>query len=152
MICTHRHTNYLKINFWNNAFFLWKFFWNFLQTLNFVRPRAKIEKFYDMSNILHMPIIFSKLFFIFKITIFLWKIRTFLILSPLSARRNFCTARQICIIFKPHLWLSPHFFSDLYDCISKSFWYELLFVEISGLGLRMDVAFLSKELVKDFVQ
>ena len=35
-----------------------RFFWNFLQTLKFVRPRAKIEKFLDKSNILHTPIYF----------------------------------------------------------------------------------------------
>ena len=113
MMCTHRHTNFWKVIF-EIMHFLWKIFWNFLQTLNFVRPRANIEIFFDMSNILLMPIIFfSRLFLIFKIH-FSMKNTDFLILSPLSARRNFCTARQIFRIFNPHLWLSPHFFSDLY--------------------------------------
>ena len=76
---------YLKL-----CIFWWKLFWNCLQTLNSWDRAPKIEKFYDMSNILHMPIIFFKTILIFKITNFLWKIRTFLILSPLSARTVPC--------------------------------------------------------------
>ena len=38
--------------------FWWKIFSNCLQTLKFVRPRAKIERFINLSNILHMPINF----------------------------------------------------------------------------------------------
>ena len=134
-MCTHRHTNFLKINFWNNAFFV-KDFLKFPSDAKFRETAPQnweILRYVEHSAHAHN---FLKFFQIFKITIFLWKIRTFLILSPLSARRNFCsTARQIFRIFKPHLWLSPQFFSDLY---LQKFLIWILFVEISGSGHRMN--------------
>ena len=107
-MCTHRHTIFWKLIFEIMHCFV-KAFLKFPSDAKFretARQNWEILRFVEHSA--HHDA--HNLFKIFKITIFLWKIRTFLILSPLSARRNFCTARQMFRIFKPHLWLSPQFF------------------------------------------
>ena len=70
MICTHRHTNYLKIIFWNNAFFV-KDFLKLPSEAKFretARQNWEILRYVEHSA--HAHNIFSKLFLIFKITIF----------------------------------------------------------------------------------
>ena len=68
--CTHRHTKFLKINFWNNAFFV-KDFLKFPSDAKFretARQNWEILRYVEHSA--HAHNMFSKLFLIFKITIF----------------------------------------------------------------------------------
>ena len=70
MMCTHRHTNFVKTNFWNNAFFV-KDFLKFPSDAKFretARQNWEILRYVEHSA--HAHNIFSKLFLIFKITIF----------------------------------------------------------------------------------
>ena len=122
--------------------FLWKFFCNFLQTLNFVRPRAKIEKFYDMSNILHMPIIFFKIIFNFQNPFFYEKYGLFWFWVHFQHVET-SVPRAKFSEFLDHISGCLHNFFQ--TRISKTLWYELLFVEFSTLALRMNVSFETRD-------
>ena len=120
--CAHTGTQiFWKLIFEIMHFFCESFFLKFPSDAKFretARQNWEILRYVEHSAHAHN---FFLIIFNFQNHHFLWKIRTFLILSPLSARRNFCTARQIFRILKPHLWLSPQFFSDLYELYLKNF-------------------------------